>query len=232
MKILSINIERPKINQTDKLNCIKELIFSENPDVIFLTETNLILEFGTEYFSFHSKELPSFHDNQTYNEKENRVSIFSKFPFIETIETYDKYTTICGKINTEFGELILYGSIIGSFGGKDIYFENDLKNQKKEIEKLKGNFCYSGDFNISFSGFKYPSKKVIDETKTFFEQQNLKILTEENTDCAIHIVMNQNFLNDKNITNKLIKIDRKISDHNAVLCEIEKLEAKSPKLDE
>ena len=107
-----------------------------------------------------------------------------------------------------------------------------MKNQKKEIEKLKGNFCYSGDFNISFSGFKYPSKKVIDETKTFFEQQNLKILTEENTDCAIHIVMNQSFLNDKETTNKLIKIDRKISDHNAVLCEIEKLEAKSPKLDE
>ena len=232
MKILSINLERPKINQAEKLNSIKELIFSENPDIIFLTETNLVLEFGTEYFSIQSKELPGFHDNQNYKEKENRVSIFSKYPFVETLETYDEYTAICGKINTEFGELTLYGSIIGSFGGKDVYFENDLKNQKTDIAKLKGNLCYSGDFNISFSGFKYPSKKAIDETKTFFDQQNLKILTDENPDCAIHIVMNQNFLNDKKATNKLIKIDRKISDHNAVLCEIKELEVGSQKLEE
>lgn len=220
MKILSINLERPKINQTEKLNSIKELIFSENPDIIFLTETNLIFEFGTEYFSFHSKELPSFYDNQNYKEKENRVSIFSKYPIVEAIETYNEYTAICGKINTEFGELTLYGSIIGSFGGKDIHFENDLKNQKNEIEKLKGNLCYSGDFNISFSGFKYPSNKIVNETKEFFEQQNLKILTEENPDCAIHIVMNQNFLNNKKVRNKLIKIDRKISDHNVAISEI------------
>ena len=82
MKILSINLERPKINQAEKLNSIKELIFSENPDIIFLTETNLVLEFGTEYFSIQSKELPGFHDNQNYKEKENRVSIFSKYPFV------------------------------------------------------------------------------------------------------------------------------------------------------
>lgn len=220
MKILSINLERPKINQTEKLNSIKELIFSENPDIIFLTETNLILEFGAEYFSIHSKELPSFYDNQNYKEKENRVSIFSKYPIVEAIETYDEYTAVCGKINTEFGELTLYGSIIGSFGGKDIHFENDLKNQKNEIEKLKENLCYSGDFNISFSGFKYPSNKIVNETKEFFEQQNLKILTEENPDCAIHIVMNQNFLNNKKVRNKLIKIDRKISDHNVAISEI------------
>ena len=220
MKILSINLERPKINQTEKLNSIKELIFSENPDIIFLTETNLILEFGAEYFSIHYKELPSFYDNQNYKEKENRVSIFSKYPIVEAIETYDEYTAVCGKINTEFGELTLYGSIIGSFGGKDIHFENDLKNQKNEIEKLKENLCYSGDFNISFSGFKYPSNKIVNETKEFFEQQNLKILTEENPDCAIHIVMNQNFLNNKKVRNKLIKIDRKISDHNVAISEI------------
>ena len=220
MKILSINLERPKINQTEKLNSIKELIFSENPDIIFLTETNLILEFGAESFSIHSKELPSFYDNQNYKEKENRVSIFSKYPIVEAIETYDEYTAVCGKINTEFGELTLYGSIIGSFGGKDIHFENDLKNQKNEIEKLKENLCYSGDFNISFSGFKYPSNKIVNETKEFFEQQNLKILTEENPDCAIHIVMNQNFLNNKKVRNKLIKIDRKISDHNVAISEI------------
>ncbi|WP_262891360.1 endonuclease/exonuclease/phosphatase family protein [Epilithonimonas arachidiradicis] len=220
-------MERLKINENDELDFIKNLISSENPDVIFLTETNLILDFGAEYFSFHSKELPSFHDNQSYNEKENRTSIFSKYSFTETIETYDNYTAICGKINTEFGELILYGSIIGSFGGRDVHFENDLENQKNEIKNLKENICYSGDFNIAFSGWKYPSIKVIDETKAFFNQQNLKILTEENENCAIHIVMNKDFLKNKTVKSKMIKIDRKISDHNAVICEIYESEVRS-----
>lgn len=220
MKILSCNIERPKINQTEKIDFIKSLISSENPDIIFLTETNLCLDFGTEYFSIHSKELPDFHDGQKYNEEENRVSIFSKYPFLEVVKTYDEYTAICGKIIAEDEEIMLYGSIIGSFGGRDSFFENDLKNQKNEIKYLKGNICFSGDFNISFSGYKYPSKKVIEETKLFFHKQKLKILSENNRDCAIHIVMNEDFLKDKNYTNKIIKIDRKVSDHNIVICEI------------
>lgn len=220
MKILSWNIERPKIHQKEKIGFIKELILSENPDIIFLTETNLCLDFGAEYFSIHSKELPDFHDGQKYNEKENRVSIFSKYPFLETIKTYDEYTAICGKIKAEDEETMLYGSIIGCFGGRDLFFENDLKNQKNEIQNLKGNICFSGDFNISFSGWKYPNKKIIEETKAFFENENLKILTEENEDCAIHIVMDNDFINHKILKSKMIKIDRKISDHNAVICEI------------
>ncbi|MGC4129583.1 MAG: endonuclease/exonuclease/phosphatase family protein [Bergeyella sp.] len=222
MKILSWNIERPKIHQKEKIGFIKELILSENPDIIFLTETNLCLDFGTEYSGIHSKKLPDFHDGQKYGEKENRISIFSKYPFSETIKTYDEYTAICGKIKAEDEEMMLYGSIIGSFGGRDLFFENDLKNQKNEIQNLKGNICFSGDFNISFSGYKYPGKKVIEETKAFFENENLKILTEENADCAIHIVMNNDFINHKILKNKMLKIDRKISDHNAVICEIKK----------
>lgn len=220
MKILSWNIERPKIHQKEKIGFVQKLIQSENPDIIFLTETNLCLDFGAEYFSTHSKELPHFHDGQKYEEKENRISIFSKYPFLEKLKTYDKYTATCGKIKPENEEIILYGSIIGSFGGKDLFFENDLKNQKNDIQNLKGNICFSGDFNISFSGWKYPSKKVIDEAKTFFENENLKLISEENEDSAIHIVINNDFLMNKNFSQKMIKIERKISDHNAVVCEI------------
>lgn len=220
MKILSWNIERPKIHQKEKIGFIQKLIQSENPDIIFLTETNLCLDFGAEYFSIHSKELPHFHDGQKYEEKENRINIFSKYPFLETLKTYDEYTATCGKIKPENEEIILYGSIIGSFGGKDLFFENDLKNQKNDIQNLKENVCFSGDFNISFSGWKYPSKKVIDEAKTFFENENLKLISEENEDSAIHIVINNDFLLNKNTSQKMIKIERKISDHNAVVCEI------------
>ncbi|KIA88687.1 endonuclease/exonuclease/phosphatase family protein [Kaistella jeonii] len=220
MKILSWNVERLKTQQKEKSNFIKDLINAENPDIIYLTETNLNLDFGDEYFSLHSTALSNFHDNQDYTNQENRTSIFSKYPFIQIFQTYDHHTAICGKISTEFGDLYLYGSIIRSFGGKDIYFENDLKNQKDDLMKLSGTICYSGDFNISFSGFKYPSKKVIEETNQFFKTMEMKILTEENENCAIHIVLNKNFIEGKKTSTRMIEIPGKISDHNAVISEI------------
>ena len=220
MKILSWNIERLKSQQNDKIDFIKNLVKSVNPDIIFLTETNLNLSFGTEYFQLNSIELPNFHDNQKYENSENRISIFSKYEINNEQKTYDNYTAICAKIITEFGELQLYGSIIGSFGGKDQYFENDLENQKREIEDIEYSLCFSGDLNISFSGFKYPSQKVIEDIKSFFEKQKLEILTKNFENCAIHIIISKAFLKDKKVISKMVKIDRKISDHHAIICEI------------
>lgn len=220
MKILSYNIERLKNNQNDKIEFIKNLIKSENPDIIFLTETNLNVSFGTKYFQLNSTELPNFHENQKYENGENRISIFSKYEIKNKLKSYDNYTAIFAEIITEFGDLQLYGSIIGSFGGRDQYFEKDLENQKNDIENIKGNLCFSGDLNISFSGFKYPSQRVIEETKAFFDKQKLEIVTKDFENCAIQIVLSKAFLNDKKVVSKMIKIDRKISDHNVVICEI------------
>ena len=221
MKIISWNIERPKIDKKlAKNKFIIEQINLLNPDIIFLTETNSIIDFGTEYYTIKSEELPKIHDNQNYEEGENRVTIFSKYEFENIYETYDKYTSVCGKVKTELGELNLYGSIIGSFGGKDIYFKNDLKNQKTDILKLNGNICYSGDFNISFSGFPYPNKQTINETNEFFKENNLVNLTRKNENCAMHIIVNEAFIIDKKIETKMIVIERKISDHNLVITEI------------
>lgn len=221
MKIISWNIERPKIDKKlAKNKFIIEQINLLNPDIIFLTETNSIIDFGTKYYFIKSEELPKIHDNQKYEQGENRITIFSKYEFENIYETYDKYTSVCGKVKTELGELKLYGSIIGSFGGKDIHFKNDLINQKIEIAKLNGNICFSGDFNISFSGFPYPDKLTINETNEFFKGNNLVNLTSKNENCAIHIVVNKDFIIGKKTETKILKIERKISDHNLVLTEI------------
>ncbi|MCX8531122.1 endonuclease/exonuclease/phosphatase family protein [Chryseobacterium luquanense] len=222
MKIISWNIERPNKNQISKIKFIEDLIAVENPDLLILTETNRCVNFEEQYFELHSETLPTFHENQNYFEGENRVSIYSKFPFKNEVKTYDSFTSICGLVETNFGELIVYGSIIGSFGGKGLHFENDLEKQKNDLENLKGNLCFSGDLNISFSGWKYPSAKVIDETKSFFELQNLEILTENYENNAIHTIMSKDLLNGKKISTKMIEIDRKISDHNMIICEIQK----------
>jgi hypothetical protein len=118
MKILSWNLERPNNNPDSVKNIfIFDLIEKINPDIIFLTETNSSFHFQN-YFCHHSLDLPALHDGQVYRNRENRVSIFSRFEIENTIETYEAYTAICCEINSPFGPLTLYGSIIGSLGGR------------------------------------------------------------------------------------------------------------------
>ena len=220
MKIISWNIERPNRNKNSTKNLfIVDKISVLNPDVIFLTETNSAINFEN-YYKLESTQLPDFHENQTYKEGENRVTIFSKYPFVSKTKTYDHFTAVCGEIITEFGDLTLYGSIIGSFGGKNRYFDNDLINQKQELENINSNLCFSGDFNISFSGFPYLSRKIISETEQFFLENNLINLTKDNLDCALHIVLSKDFLKNRIYKTQMRKIDRKISDHNLVIAEI------------
>ena len=223
MKILSWNLERPNNNLTSEKNIfIIDIIEKINPDIIFFTETNSSINFKT-YFSHQSIQLPKIHEKQEYKNGENRVTIFSKFPIENISNTYDCYTAICCLIDSPIGKLTLYGSIIGSFGGRDKYFENDLKNQKVEIEKLarNQNLIYSGDFNISFSGFPYPSKVKITEMNEFFDSNSLTNLTGDNKDSAIHIVLSEEILKNRIVSQKMIEIDRKISDHNLILVEIQ-----------
>jgi hypothetical protein len=222
MKILSWNLERPNNNPDSVKNIfIADLIEKINPDIIFLTETNSSIQFQN-YFCHHSLALPAPHDGQDYRNGENRVSIFSRFEIKNTIETYDAYTAICCEINSPFGALTLYGSIIGSLGGRGQLFEKDLLFQKDEIEKLakSGRLIYAGDFNISFSGLPYPSKKVVLEMTDFFNLNSLAITTSENKDSAIHIVVSNEILNGRNAKQEMIPIDRKISDHNLILLEL------------
>lgn len=101
-------------------------------------------------------------------------------------------------------------------------FEKDLLFQKTEIERLSksGKLIYAGDFNVFFSGYPYPSKKVIIEMNDFFNLNSLAITTSENNDSAIHIVVSNEILNGKAAKQDMIAIDRKISDHNLVLLEL------------
>ena len=223
MKIISWNLERPNNNSGSEKNMIIiDFIEKLNPDIIFLTETNSSIEFKN-YFCHQSIELPKLHENQKYKTGENRITIFSRFPIESHIETYDPYTAICCQINSTIGNLTLYGSIIGSFGGKDKFFQNDLEKQKREIEIFakNQNVIYSGVFNISFSGYPYPSKNIAAEMMAFFDSNFLVNLTSENKNTAIHIVASSDILKTKTINQKMIPINRKISDHNLVFLEID-----------
>jgi endonuclease/exonuclease/phosphatase family metal-dependent hydrolase len=225
MKILSWNIERPKIDKKlDKNQFIVNEIKTINPDIIFLTETNTIIDFSSNYYKIQTVPLSKNYDNIKYYTGENRVTIFSKYKFVDTsFITYDPHTSISGKIVTPLGELILYGSIIGSFGGTDYRFKDDLIGQKEDIRKLsrQGNLCYSGDFNITFSDRPYPSLAARTEMNDFFKELKLKNTTEQYKNSVIHIVLTKSFIDDKNPVPNRYDVKNNISDHNYVTLDLE-----------
>ena len=220
MKIATWNLMRPTERTVSRNEFFLDSLKNCNPDILILTETNSIINPGAEYFSRSTKELPLKFEEFTYSKGENRTSIYSKFPFGRDFKTYDEYTNICSEILTPQGTLIFYATIIGVTGGKDKRFVQDFENQKKDINKLVGDICIVGDFNISFSGYPYPSHDVIKQANSYFEMMGIEILTKEHVDCPDHISISKNYLKNCEIKIGKGELDKKISDHTLVTVDL------------
>ena len=97
--------------------------------------------------------------------------------------------------------------------------EEDFEKQKTDILKLvenNNNICVAGDFNISFSGYTYPSKAIRKEADEFFQNADLGILTRNNPDSPDHIAISKAFLLDISIEFSKISFETKVTDHSLV----------------
>ena len=214
MKIATWNIERLK--DLKNLIPVVENIRKIDADILILTEFNNIVELPFYEFKIETQKLPR--EPYDYKETERRVAIFSKFPIIKTFKTYDEMTSCCAEIQTNFGNLIVYGTIVGILGYSDKNFKTDLEKQTKDINSLSklGHFCYSGDLNTSFSDnyyFTHFGRKSFIEC---FESNSLNIVTENLKENIDHIVLSENF--SKNFKYEIVEwnIDKKLSDHKGI----------------
>jgi hypothetical protein len=124
MKIGTWNIER-QMKLSKNYNTLIDTLKAINTDILILTETSEEIELGEEYSVLHTtKPTESF-----YKEGETRVSIVSKFLSIAQIETFRSETSICNILQTNIGELAVYGTIIGNFGNRESSFKVDLENK-------------------------------------------------------------------------------------------------------
>ena len=172
MKIVTWNLERLQKNKNEAiLSKLTEL----DADILILTETDSRINLGENYSSFSTQNLFDGFDGIKYRNSENRVTIWTKFNVEKQHKTYDNYTSVCVEIQTAFGPLNVYGTIIGVFGGKGERFKDDMKSQSSDFEKLSGNICIAGDFNIALSGFAYPSYKARNHIKETLEKLNFAI---------------------------------------------------------
>ena len=151
MEIASWNIQR--INQSpDKKRAVIECLKTIDADILVLTETNENIGLSEAYSCYHSSQL-----SDIYREGERRVSIYSKYIFLEHLETFRNDTSICLKLRTTFGDLAVYGTVIGIYGNRTKHFNQDLDEQLIDFDKIAktNNFCICGDLNMSGYGFDY-----------------------------------------------------------------------------
>lgn len=220
MKIATWNVERLKHkSQLDKINSIIDEL---NADIFVLTETD---ERITPSNFKHRIDTPKVAEIEpaNYADTENRISIFTNYEIVEQFETYDKYTSLCVELKTEFGNLKVYGTIIGIYGNRNENFNIDLIKQINDFEKLskEGNLCIIGDYNISFADNFYFTNFGRDELNKSFDTNNLELVTRQKEQCIDHIAISKKLTENRNIEILEWNENKKLSDHKGILTKIE-----------
>ncbi len=211
MRIATWNLER-LIKRKNKL--VLNKLVEINADILVLTETNSIIQLDN-YTCISTDILPTDFDNIKYVAGENRVSILTRYKATTRHKTFDSFTTVCTDIETPFGLLTVYGSIIGVFANRQPRFDNDLNGQLTDFEKIfpGRHVCFAGDLNITFSGRSWPSKKARQILVEAFDKFGLTNTTANIADTVDHIVLSKDFLKNKHLEIETWNTDKKLSDH-------------------
>lgn len=211
MRIATWNLER-LIKRKNQL--VLEKLVDINADILVLTETNTIIQ-PDNYTCISTDILPTDFDNIKYSAGENRVSILTKYKATTCHKTFDSFTAVCADIDTPFGLLTVYGSIIGVFANRQPRFDNDLCGQLADFEKIfpGRQVCFAGDLNVTFSGRPYPSNKARQTLVEAFKTYGLTNVTANIADTVDHIVLSKDFLENKHLEIETWNEDKKLSDH-------------------
>lgn len=218
MRIATWNIERLKHQQ--QLNEIIAACNRARADILILTETDIRVQ--PDYpFGFHTSRLDESQP-VCYKPTENRVSIYTNYPCISHYSTYDEHTALCVELDTEKGNLIVYGTIIGIYGNKHENFRTDLPKQIEDFNRLSSkchNLCICGDFNLSFSDGYYYTKTGHSVLSDCFSKLDISILTAEQPQCIDHIAVSNKFTGTAEIQVEEWNQSKELSDHKGIVVE-------------
>jgi endonuclease/exonuclease/phosphatase family metal-dependent hydrolase len=224
LKIGNWNIERlKKIKEKDT---ILNEINLRNFDILVLTEYDERIKPSGFDYQISTESLINV-NTDNYKETERRTAIFSKYPILNQIETYNKYTACCAELKTEFGNLVVYGTIIGIYGNRNENFKTDLERQILDFKKITAekNICIVGDFNQTFSDNYYFTKFGRETINEKFNELKIKNLTAELRENIDHISISENFIGKSEFQIETWNNDKGLSDHKGISVKIENLES-------
>ncbi len=217
MKIATWNLERPEKDST-RLSQIQEILVSLNADILILTETNKFIDLGSQYHSFHSADL----SDSMYSEGEVRSSIYSKYPSLGRIRTFNEETAICETLDTPSGKIALYATIIGIYGNRHPSFKTDLELQIQDFKRIGSQYplCIAGDFNISFGNNYYFTKDGRDKLNKAFGELGMANLTKSVENNIDHIIVSDGLVGEGKVGVETWNMNKNLSDHIGVMVEI------------
>lgn len=219
MRMATWNIERFKhLRETDKIYANLDDV---NADILVLTEADRRICPAFQH-QFHTLPLSGLQSN-FYQKTERRVSIYTNYKCIQQIDTYDNHTAICIEIETELGNLLVYGTIMGIFGNREKSFQTDLLKQMQDIRKFSAEgkqICVIGDYNLTFGDNYYYTKSGRELVDATFRECKIEILTRKRLECVDHIAISKSFIRDKKVVIYEWNQDKKLSDHKGIFVEI------------
>lgn len=218
MKIATWNLERPEKNST-RMTQIQDFLVSLDADIFILTETNKFIDLGSQYYSFHTSNL----SDPMYSEGEVRSSIYSKYPSLGKIRTFNEETAICEVLDNPNGNIALYATIIGIYGNRHTNFKTDLELQIQDYKRIGSQYplCIAGDFNISFGDNYYFTKDGRDKLNEAFDELGLVNLTEKVENNIDHIVVSEGLFGGIGTIFETWNLEKKLSDHIGVVVDLD-----------
>lgn len=180
-----------------------------------MTETDEQIKLNHKIF-FQTEKIA----DKNYKNSERRVSIFTNYNLVKNYPTYDKFTSICVELETEFGNLLVYGTIIGISGNRNKNFKIDLQKQIEDFKIFsEKNICIVGDFNCSFADNYYFTNFGRNNLLQAFEDLKIELLTKNCAECIDHIAISKKFLFNNEYKFSGWNFDKKLSDHKGIFAD-------------
>lgn len=219
MKIATWNVERLKHQKDlDKIMLACEQL---QADILVLTETDHRIHPSFKY-CIHTPP-PAEIQPGHYKDTENRISIYTNYKCVQQHTTYDRYTALCVELETERGNLLVYGTIIGIYGNRHKSFQQDLLKQVDDFRRLSAgqhSLCICGDFNCSFSDNYYFTSWGRNTILQSLEANHIELLTKGACECIDHLAVSEHFTSGSTVHVTEWNSDKRLSDHKGILVDI------------
>ncbi|MBD1821071.1 endonuclease/exonuclease/phosphatase family protein [Cyanobacteria bacterium FACHB-DQ100] len=188
-RIATWNLERPRqngwIKNQRRLDRIREI----DADIWVLTETNAAIDLNPDYKCIASESY------EGHKPGENLTTLWSRWKILRSIPTFNSTCAVCAEIESPFGLVIIYGTVITWANDKGIHgtskrweehrrsiqqhHEDWLRIQKQYPSHL---MCIAGDFNQSR-----------DKSGWYEEKQSVEMLSAALHDLSLVCVTEQKF---------------------------------------
>lgn len=192
MRIATWNLERPRNAHSQRSQLITEKIREIDADIWILTETHDEVTPGDGYQGISTDPVPE--PPIIHKDGEHRTTIWTRWSIIKTIPTSSPDRTVCADIETPFGPLLVYGTIIpyhrhgcpphGTAKQWESHYIS-IATQGAEWQRLKrqfpsSGFCVAGDYNQNRDGGRwYGTKRGRSLLTQALSESNLHCVTEE-----------------------------------------------------